>query len=126
MTRKPQRPYTVRFELPSGPREVRVDPSKPPESGSGEPFSLLDVAMDAGVDIDHACGGVSACSTCHLVVTSGLETCGEMEDAELDQLDKAPGQTMQSRLACQCVPDGTRDVVARIPSWNRNLVREGR
>ena len=30
----------------------------------------------------------------------------------------------QSRLACQCVPNGTRDLVVEVPDWNRNLVRE--
>ena len=39
-------------------------------------------------------------------------------------LDNAPGLTPDSRLACQCVPDGSQDVVVEIPSWNRNLVSE--
>ena len=36
----------------------------------------------------------------------------------------APGLTPQSRLACQCVPDGSQDLVVEIPSWNRNAVKE--
>jgi 2Fe-2S ferredoxin len=40
-------------------------------------------------------------------------------------MDDAPGITLQSRLACQCVPNGTQDLVVEIPSWNKNLVKEG-
>ena len=76
--------------------------------------------------MDHACGGVCACSTCHCIVREGEETLNEMSDAEEDQLTYAPGLTPQSRLSCQSVPNGTRNIVVEIPSWNRNLVREGR
>ena len=72
----------------------------------------------------YACGGVCACSTCHVVVKQGLESIPEATDDENDQLDNAPGLTPQSRLACQSVPDGTQDLVVEIPSWNRNLVKE--
>jgi 2Fe-2S ferredoxin len=81
--------------------------------------------MGLGIDIDHACGGVSACSTCHVVVLEGLSSCNEASDSEEDQLDKAPGLTPQSRLACQCIPNGTENLLVQVPSWNRNLVREG-
>jgi 2Fe-2S ferredoxin len=43
---------------------------------------------------------------------------------QLDQLDEAAGLTAKSRLGCQCVPDGTTDVVVEIPSWNRNYAKE--
>jgi 2Fe-2S ferredoxin len=42
----------------------------------------------------------------------------------LDQLEEAPGTSIKSRLGCQCVPDGTRDIVVEIPAWNRNAVKE--
>jgi 2Fe-2S ferredoxin len=74
--------------------------------------------------LDHACGGVCACSTCHVIVHEGLESCNEATDAELDQLDEAPGLTPKSRLGCQCVPDGTRDLVVEIPEWNKNYAKE--
>ena len=45
------------------------------------------------------------------------------EDEE-DMLDEAPALTPESRLGCQCVPNGTADVEIEIPEWNRNLVRE--
>jgi 2Fe-2S ferredoxin len=88
------------------------------------PGSILDIALASGVDIDHACGGVVACSTCHIIVKQGLNTCNESTDEEEDQLDKAPGLTPFSRLACQCVPNGKENLVVEVPNWNRNLVRE--
>jgi 2Fe-2S ferredoxin len=74
--------------------------------------------------LDHACGGVCACSTCHVIVHEGLESCNEPTDAELDQLDEAPGLTAKSRLGCQCVPDGSCDLVVEIPEWNKNFAKE--
>lgn len=121
-TRLPTRKYTVRFE-PMG-VEIEVDPTALPYGRDGKPGSILDIALAHDIDLDHACGGVCACSTCHVVVRSGGETCSEAGDAELDQLDNAPGLEPESRLGCQCVPDGSRDVVVEIPFWNRNLVRE--
>ena len=39
-------------------------------------------------------------------------------------LDEARGLEVDSRLSCQCVPDGSGDVVVEVPEWNRNLVSE--
>ena len=39
-------------------------------------------------------------------------------------MDEAPGVTPKSRLSCQCVPDGTADLVVEIPEWNKNYARE--
>jgi len=39
-------------------------------------------------------------------------------------LDLAPGLSDSSRLACQCVPDGSKPVIAVVPDWNRNTVSE--
>ncbi len=103
---------------------IDVDPTKIPYERDGLPGSVLEIALGHGIDIDHACGGVVACSTCHVIVREGLETCNESSEAEEDQLDNAPGLTPQSRLACQCVPDGTQKVVVEVPEWNRNLVSE--
>ena len=86
--------------------------------------SILEASNKAHSQVGSACGGVCACSTCHVYVREGLETCNEASDDELDQLDNARGLELDSRLSCQCVPDGTQDVVVEIPAWNRNLVRE--
>jgi 2Fe-2S ferredoxin len=118
----PVRSYRITF-LPHA-KVVEVDPAELPYSRDGAKGSILEIALGHGVEIDHACGGVAACSTCHVIVKEGLETCNEPSEAELDQLDNARGLTPRSRLACQTVPDGSRDVVVEIPGWNRNLVRE--
>jgi ferredoxin, 2Fe-2S len=103
---------------------VDVDPARIPYGHAGRPGSILDIALAHGIDLDHACGGVCACATCHVIVREGFAACNEAGDAEENQLDRAYGLTPQSRLACQCVPDGSRDIVVEIPAWNRNLARE--
>jgi len=122
----PTKTYKVTFLGGEGKQvEVSVDPNKLPYGETGQPGSILDIAIGNGVDLEHACGGVVACSTCHVIVKQGLETCNEGTDDEFDQLEEAPGITLQSRLGCQCVPNGTKDVVIEIPAWNKNLVKEG-
>jgi 2Fe-2S ferredoxin len=118
----PTKKYTITF-LPANVTKV-VDPSVGRYGHNGLPLSVLDISEGAGVDIDHSCGGVCACSTCHVYVRQGLESCNEASDDENDQLDNARGLELESRLSCQCVPDGSQDVVVEIPAWNRNLVRE--
>ena len=103
---------------------IEVDPEKFPYEHNGIPGSILDIALGNGIDMDHACGGVCACSTCHVVVKEGFDTMNESLDEEEDQLENAPDLKPTSRLACQAVPDGTKDVVVLIPEWNRNLVKE--
>lgn len=120
----PRNKYTITFVLGGAEKVVEVDPAQLPYSDEGLPGSILDVACGQGIPIDHACGGVCACSTCHVIVEQGGDTCSEASDAELDMLDNAPGLTEQSRLSCQTVPDGTAPVRVVVPGWNRNLVRE--
>ena len=118
----PTRRYSVTF-LPEN-RTIQVDPDELPCQRDGLPGSILDIALGDDIDLDHACGGVCACSTCHVIVRQGGETCNEASEDEEDQLDNAPGLEPESRLGCQCVPDGTKDIVVEIPDWNRNLVSE--
>lgn len=121
----PQQKYTLTI-LDEHHQEhvIEVDPAKLPYDDHGLPGSILDIAMGHGVEIDHACGGVCACSTCHVVVEEGFDTCSEATDDEEDQLDDAYGLTSKSRLACQCIPDGTQNIKLVVPTWNRNLARE--
>ncbi len=121
----PTKPYTITFITPDQKEtKIQVDPAHLPYQETGLPGSVLDIALGNHVDVDHACGGVCACSTCHVIVKQGLETCNEATDDENDQLDEAPVITLQSRLGCQCVPNGTQDVVVEIPAVNKNLARE--
>jgi 2Fe-2S ferredoxin len=104
---------------------VEVDPEKIPYGSTGLPGSILDIALAHGIDVDHACGGVCACSTCHCIVREGERSLSDMSDCEEDELSYAPGLTPSSRLSCQAVPDGSCNLIVEIPSWNRNIVREG-
>ncbi|TAJ22544.1 MAG: 2Fe-2S iron-sulfur cluster binding domain-containing protein [Nitrospirae bacterium] len=124
-TERPVKPYTVTFVSSSKTVKVLVEPEKTPYGPTGLPGSLLDIALGAGVDLEHVCGGVCACSTCHVIVKQGLQSCSEGTDDEFDQLEEAPGLTLQSRLACQCVPNGTMDLLVEIPAVNKNLAKEG-
>ncbi len=125
-TKLPTEPYVLTFVLgDSGEtKAVVVDPTALPYTDEGLPGSVLDIACGQGVDLDHACGGVCACSTCHIVVEAGMDSCNASTDDEEDMLDSAPGLTGTSRLGCQLVPDGSSPVRVRIPEWNRNLVSE--
>ena len=76
--------------------------------------TLLDAADAAGVDLPSNCGGVCACTTCHVWVEAGLATLSEIEEREDDKLQEAAGLSAHSRLACQARV-GEGDVVVRIP-----------
>lgn len=123
---RPTKPYTVTFidEETGETKSYRMDPATFPFGHIGRDGSLLAIAEEAGVEINHSCGGVCACSTCHVYVKKGGETCPPPSDDEEDELDAAPALTTDSRLSCQCVPDGSADVVVVIPKWNRNQVKE--
>ena len=88
--------------------------------------SLLRVAMDNGVALEHNCGGVCACSTCHVKIQVGAELLSPAGEIELDQLEQAPGYAAESRLACQAVVVRGGIVRCVIPNWNRNAVAENR
>jgi ferredoxin, 2Fe-2S len=74
-----------------------------------EGTSILDAAEQCGATVGHACGGVCACSTCHVWVRKGLESLSEQEDAEADRLDQAFDVRAYSRLSCQSLV-GSEDV----------------
>jgi ferredoxin, 2Fe-2S len=63
--------------------------------------SLLEAATKAHFPEGSACGGVCACSTCHVYVLQGGELLSEQEDDEADILDKAFDVRSTSRLGCQ-------------------------
>ena len=106
-------------------KELIVEPTQVPYGRTGEPGSILDLAEGAGIEIDHACGGVCACATCHVYVTQGLGSCPAATDDEEDMLDTARAVTPDSRLSCQCVPNGTAEMHVTIPAWNKNFAKEG-
>ncbi len=112
---------TVTF-LPEN-KTVEFESGKLPYRDHGNPGSVLDVALNFDIHLEHACGGSCACTTCHVIVVEGDDNLSPPEDDELDRLDMAPGLTLHSRLGCQAVVVG--DVKVEIPAWNRNYISEG-
>jgi 2Fe-2S ferredoxin len=108
----------VIYESGEPERVIEYDPEDAPFSHDGEPGSILDVLLGHGVHLEHACGGKCACTTCHVIVKEGEASLSEMQDAEIDRLDTAPGLTLHSRLGCQAVVRG--DVTIVIPKFNVN------
>ena len=96
---------------------------KVPYHEHGKPESLLDLAIEFGFHLEHACGGNCACTTCHVVVKSGAENLSEEDDDEIDRCETAADYQVGSRLGCQAIVKG--DVTVSIPHWNRNYISEG-
>ncbi len=79
--------------------------------------TLLEVSEEYDIGLEHACGGVCACSTCHVIVQDGTdEALEEPEDEEIDTMDKlVSNQTLHSRLGCQARVVG--DVKVELVNW---------
>jgi 2Fe-2S ferredoxin len=123
---QPPAPNMVRVTFQPEGRVAEFPMDSLPYDGHGLPMSFLDVAENFHVFLDHACGGVSACTTCHIHVRKGEAGLSEAEDLELDRLEQAPGLQLNSRLGCQCVIEKPGDYLVEIPAWNKNYVQEGK
>lgn len=118
-------PNTVRITFLPENKSCEFEHGKLPYQDHGKPQSILDVALNCGIHLEHACGGNCACTTCHIVVKKGKELLNEMDDDEADRLDMAADLQLNSRLGCQAVVEKPGEVVVEIPAWNRNYVSEG-
>jgi ferredoxin, 2Fe-2S len=76
--------------------------------------SILEAAQKIDAPEGYACGGVCACSTCHVYVMKGKELLSEQEDEENDILDKAFDVRASSRLGCQCVIEEEGEIEVEI------------
>ncbi len=125
-TTKPVAEGMVRVTFLPEDRTVEFPFDSLPYEGHGLPMSFLDVAENYGIFLDHACGGVCACTTCHLWVKKGETGISEAEDLELDRMETAADIQLNSRLGCQAVIEKPGAYVVEIPKWNRNYVQEGK
>ena len=85
-------------------------------------LSVLEIAHKHGVDIEGACEGSLACSTCHVIIDSGWfpKLVKPTEDEE-DMLDLAFGLEQTSRLGCQIVMTNALDgLVVKLPAATRS------
>ena len=90
------------------PRVRFLDTGQEVEIADGD--TILSAAKKCGAPEGDRCGGVCACSTCHVQVVKGFESTSEQEDEELDILEKALGVRATSRLGCQAKVHGDVDV----------------
>ena len=97
----------------------------PPLSEAGPVAdAVLEVAHLHGFDLEGACEGCMACSTCHVIVDDGWFTrLDDPSEEEEDLLDKAWGLEQRSRLSCQIILD-EEDLEIEIPKYNINMVSE--
>ncbi|MBT5110542.1 MAG: 2Fe-2S iron-sulfur cluster binding domain-containing protein [Rhodospirillaceae bacterium] len=88
--------------------------------------SVLEIAHANNIDIEGACEGAMACSTCHVIVEAEwFDRLPELSEDEEDMLDLAFGLTRWSRLGCQLeLTDELDGLVVRLPSETRNLLLE--
>ncbi len=90
-----------------------------------EGYSILEIAEDNGVHLNHNCGGVCACSTCHVYVEKGEEFLEEISDKEEDFVDRAINPRVESRLGCQCVIlEEEAEIEIQIPDQSRIIGHE--
>ncbi|MBL7784213.1 MAG: 2Fe-2S iron-sulfur cluster binding domain-containing protein [Saprospiraceae bacterium] len=94
-------------------------------SGNFVDMSILELTEEYDVHLNHNCGGVCACSTCHLYVEKGDEFLEEISDKEEDFIDRAINPRLESRLGCQCVIlEEDAKVVVTIPDQRRIIGHE--
>jgi len=87
-------------------------------------MTLLEIAHQNDIDIEGACEGSLACSTCHVIVDpSWYEKLPDIEDDEEDMLDLAFGLQKTSRLGCQIVLTEELDgLTVRLPEGTNNMM----
>ena len=89
--------------------------------------TISELAEDNDVHINHNCGRVCACSTCHVYVEQGDDFLQEISDREEDFVDRAIRPRIESRLACQCelIKDGPEVVIeVLVPDQSRIIGHE--
>ncbi len=88
-------------------------------------LSILEITEENDIHLNHNCGAVCACSTCHIYVQKGDDALEEISDKEEDFIDRAHNPRLESRLACQCILlDEDANIVVEIPDQKRIIGHE--
>ncbi len=108
--------YTVTFKFEQkGLEPITLSNIEPDQS-------LLELALKNDIELHHNCGGVCACSTCHLYVETGDHFLEELSDKEEDFIDRAVNPRINSRLGCQCVlQQASGDILVTLPDQTQFL-----
>ncbi|MFM2338191.1 MAG: hypothetical protein RL115_1384 [Bacteroidota bacterium] len=108
--------YTIKFNF----EQKGLSPITLENIEAGD--SLLEVALKNNIELHHNCGGVCACSTCHLYVQQGEGFLEELNDKEEDFIDRAVNPRLNSRLGCQCLlQEGSGLIEVTLPDQTQFL-----
>ena len=108
--------YTVKFNF----EEKGMEPITLADVSPGQ--SLLEIALMNDIELHHNCGGVCACTTCHLYIEKGMEFIDELTDREEDFIDRAVNPRLNSRLGCQSLLlDGSGEIEVTLPDQTQFL-----
>jgi 2Fe-2S ferredoxin len=108
--------YTVKFNF----EQPGLEPVVLKDIQPGQ--SLLEIALTHDIELHHNCGGVCACSTCHLYVQKGDDMMEEISDKEEDFIDRAVNPRLNSRLGCQCLlHEGEGEIEVLLPDQTQFL-----
>jgi ferredoxin, 2Fe-2S len=102
--------YNIKFNFEEkGRQSVEIKDAK-------EGLSVLEIALLNDINLHHNCGGVCACSTCHVYLLKGENSIDELTDKEEDFIDRAKNPRINSRLGCQCLLlNGSGNIEVTIP-----------
>ncbi|MBT4878385.1 MAG: 2Fe-2S iron-sulfur cluster binding domain-containing protein [Alphaproteobacteria bacterium] len=105
------------------PKVIFVENGEKKEIEAENGLSLLEIAHNNNIDLEGACEGSLACSTCHVIVSDKyFSQLAEASEEEEDMLDLAFGVTHTSRLGCQIIMSDELDGIELIvPSETRNI-----
>lgn len=107
--------YTIKFNF----EQAGLQPLTLESVASGQ--SILEVALTHDIELHHNCGGVCACSTCHIYINEGAGFLEELSDKEEDFIDRAVNPRLSSRLGCQCLllDDGGGQIEVTLPDQSQ-------
>lgn len=113
---KKEQMYTIKFNF----EQKGLEPVVIQNVGPWE--SILEIALKNDIDLHHNCGGVCACSTCHVYVEKGEQFIDPISDKEEDFIDRAVSPRLNSRLGCQCLlHDGEGEIEVTLPDQTQFL-----
>lgn len=115
-TRNDDKMYTIHFNF----EQKDLSPLTLEKVEAGQ--TLLEIALTNDIELHHNCGGVCACTTCHLYVEKGMEFIDELSDREEDFIDRAVNPRLNSRLGCQSLLlEGEGRIEVTIPDQTQFL-----
>ena len=113
---KKEEMYTVRIRFEQKTLEPVILKNIPPGQ------TLLELALGNDIELHHNCGGVCACTTCHLYIEKGMEFIEEITDREEDFIDRAANPRLNSRLGCQSLlNEGEGEIEVILPDQTQFL-----